>query len=286
MADFWDKYQEATNATDPLTKLKGLTECITECDDNAIKRLAAYDLGIALYQGKDGFPQDKDKGKRLMQLSADLDYGPAMNLYGQMLTHEGDMESITYFCMGLDAGEIMAAKNLHDLYKACSENGASQVCNAITAGVGEVARIQREDKPEDENGKSSLALALIGLYGLGGQCGISVEQGEEYLQQAAAKGNGTAGTMIRNPELKGPATALSFNPFKEEKETADSAPLQGDAVDEPAAKAEEKDSDPMTMKDWLKFGGIVLGGALILRRIGVPLLIGIAVVLFVLFKFF
>jgi hypothetical protein len=154
MADFWDKYQEATNATDPLTKLRGLTECITECDDNAIKRLAAYDLGIALYQGKDGLPQDKDKGKRLMQLSADLDYGPAMNLYGQMLTHEGDLESITYFCMALDAGEIMAAKNLHDLYKACSENGASQVCNAITAGVGEVARIQREDKPEDENGKS------------------------------------------------------------------------------------------------------------------------------------
>lgn len=42
----------------------------------------------------------------------------------------------------------------------------------------------------------------------------------------------------------------------------------------------------MTTKDWLKFGGIVLGGALILRLIGIPLLIGIAIVLFVIFKFF
>ena len=41
----------------------------------------------------------------------------------------------------------------------------------------------------------------------------------------------------------------------------------------------------MTKGDWLKFGGMVLGGALILRLIGIPLLIGIAIVLFIIFKF-
>ena len=306
MADFWDKYQEASEATDTVAKLRGLTECITQTEDKVTRRIAAHDLGLALYQGKDGFPQDKEKGKKLMELSAELGHGPAMNLYGQMLTHEGDLNAIAYFCMALNEGQIAAAKNLNEMYTAFKKSGSDQLCDVIESAVGEVVRLLKEDGDldEDKNGSASLTMALIGLYGLGDKCGISVEQGEEYLQQSAAKGNGIADTIVRNPELKGPATVMSFNPYKEKdsapvkeskgekldkedagketKDSADSAPLQGDVVEEPAAAPE---SDPMTTKDWLKFGGIVLGGAVILRLIGIPLLIGIAIVLFVIFKF-
>lgn len=71
MADFWDKYREASEATDTVAKLRGLTECITQTEDKVTRRIAAHDLGPALYQGKDGFPQDKEKGKKLMELSAE-----------------------------------------------------------------------------------------------------------------------------------------------------------------------------------------------------------------------
>lgn len=305
MADFWDKYQEATQATDTLTKLRGLTECITQSEDKSVKRLAAHDLGFALYQGKDGFPQDKEKGKKLMEMSADLGYGPAMNLYGQMLTHEGDLNAIAYFCMALNEGQIPAAKNLNEMYTAFSKNGSPELCDIIDSAVGEVVRLLKEDGDldEDENGSASLTMALIGLYGLGGKCGVSVADGEAYLQKSVEKGNGIAQTMARNPELKSAATATSFNPYK--KEEASAAPAASDkdtekdffdkepvketvaaepeVVDEPV---EENETEPMTKGDWLKFGGIVLGGALLLRLIlHVPFLIGIAIILFIIFKF-
>ena len=275
MADFWDKYQEATQATDTLTKLRGLTECITQSEDKSVKRLAAHDLGFALYQGKDGFPQDKEKGKKLMEMSADLGYGPAMNLYGQMLTHEGDLNAIAYFCMALNEGQIPAALNLRDLYDGFSKNGSPELCDIIDSAVGEVVRLLKEDGDldEDKNGSAS-------LYGLGGKCGVSVADGEAYLQKSVEKGNGIAQTMARNPELKSAATATSFNPYKKKEEASaapaasvkdtekdffDKEPAKETAVAEPEVvdePVEEAETEPMTKGDWLKFGGIVLGGAL------------------------
>lgn len=202
MADYWDKYMEARDASDITTKLKLLTECFGQSEDALTRRVAAHDLGNIFYLGQ-GVPVDKARGKQLMKVSADLGHPEAMNLYGQILTHEGDTESISYFCMALDKAQILAAKNLNQLLIAFQKAGNTQLCNAVEAGVGEVIRINQEDKADNQS-EANLTLALVGLYGLGVKHGISVEQGEEYMRKAIELGNPIAKIINDDPSLKHP----------------------------------------------------------------------------------
>lgn len=204
MADYWDRYMEASDASDTVTKLKILAECVAQSEDALTRRVAAHDLGNIYYLGK-GVPVDKERGKKWMKLSADLGHPEAMNLYGQALTHDGDTDCITYFCMALNEAQVMAAKNLNELLTACRKGGNLNICNGIEAGVAEIAKGNLE-KARANDSKACLVLALIGLYDLGRQCGISSLQGEDYLQKAVDLGNPIAQIISQDPNLKRPAS--------------------------------------------------------------------------------
>lgn len=204
MADYLDKYIQAKDTADPLTKLKLLTECMGQTEHPRARMLAIMDIAEMYYLGK-GVPVDKARGKKMMQLSADLGCPEAMNLYGQMLTHEGDTDSLTYFSMALNEAQLAAAKNLNQLLVAFQKSGKTNLVNALEAAVAEVARLNQE-KLNQQDGKPYLVLAMIGLNGLGRRCGISVSQGEAYLQKAVDLGNPIAETISRNPNLKYPAS--------------------------------------------------------------------------------
>lgn len=235
MADLWDKYMQAKDSADVTAKLNVLAECLTQQEDKRLRMLAAMDLGEIYYLGK-GVPVDKVRGKKWMKVSADLGCPEAMNLYGQMLTHEGDTESISYFCMALDEAQLAAAKNLNELLIAFLKKGATNLSNAIEAGVAEVARINRE-KLNDKDGHPYLVLAMIGLYGLGQKCGISVSQGEEYLRKAVELGHPIAETISRHPDLKYPPSQPVYGSYNSvqrqsprQTDTAPAAPQRTTAV--------------------------------------------------------
>jgi len=122
---------------------------------------------------------------------------------------------------------------------------------SIEAGVGEVARINREEKAEDENGSASLVLALIGLYGLGEKCGISPEQGEEYLQKSVQKGNGMAQAIDSSPELKHPATVASFKPayMREKENTENDRNVEANANSAQTTQSTESEPTPFGLFD-------------------------------------
>lgn len=202
MADIWDRYMESTTTENTIEKIKILMECFKQDEDKIAQRVAAHDLGHIFYTGS-GVPEDKERGKKLMKVSAELGHPEAMNLYGQMLTHDGNTECISYFCMALEKAQITAAKNLNTLLISFQKAGNTTLCNAVEAGVAEVARISLEDKA-DNLSEAYLTLALIGLYGLGVKCGISVEQGEAYLQKAAEAGHPYAEIIGQDPNLKYP----------------------------------------------------------------------------------
>ena len=239
MADYWDRYMEASEAPDTVTKLKILAECVAQSEDELTRRVAAHDLGNIYYLGK-GVPVDKERGKKWMKLSADLGHPEAMNLYGQALTHDGDTDCITYFCMALNEAQVMAAKNLNELLTACRRGGNYNICNAIEAGVGEVARLNL-DNARGNDSKACLVLALIGLYELGSKCGISTYQGEEYLRKSVDLGHPIAKIISQDPNLKRPAsrsygnlqstpprtTSYSAPQYQTPSQPASSAPVYG-----------------------------------------------------------
>ena len=232
MADFWDRYMEATNTENTIEKIKILMECFGQDEDKLTQRVAAHDLGHIFYTGS-GVPEDKERGKKLMRVSAELGHPEAMNLYGQMLTHDGDTECISYFCMALEKAQFMAAKNLNKLLISFQKAGNTTLCNAVEAGVAEVARISLEDKPNEQS-EAYLTLALIGLYGLGKKCGISVEQGEEYLQKAIEAGHPYAELINEDPKLKHP----------------EALPYQTTASAAPAAEKKEEEKVPVGPFGW------------------------------------
>lgn len=220
MPDFWEKYTKASNSEDAMTKLELLCECFAQKEDKLTRRLAAHDLGYMFYVGR-GVPVNKERGKRLMKVSADLGHPAAMNLYGQMLTHDGDPESITYFFKALDKAHFIAAKNLNRLLISSQEARNTKLCNRIEAGVAEVVRLNL-DKGEDR--EAYMTLALVGLYGLGQKCGISVAQGEEYLQKAIEAGHPYAERINRDSSLKYPQ-ALPHKTTNEKKPTEKKRPI-------------------------------------------------------------
>ena len=190
MSTLWSRYNQLDQSTPVATKLEVLIECFKQEEDKVLRSQAACDLGEMYYTGA-GVTKSVERGKQLMQLAADMGNGAAMNRYGEMLADENNIECITYFCMALDKADSKAAQNLRTLYKAARNNGAEGLCDGIDAGVGEVARIQREER-DDSKGDASVVLALIGVFGLGEKCGITQEQGMELVKVAAEKGNGLA----------------------------------------------------------------------------------------------
>lgn len=274
----WDKYLDVRDSQNTEEKLAVLMECAEQEEDVTLTRVARHDLGFMYYQGK-GVAQDKERGKVMMKSAADLGYGPAMNLYGQMLTHEGDWEAFDYITKALMAGEIVAAKNLHKFSKSTNPDVVECVNDHMEDLVAECKEMI--EKGKDENGKPQLALALAGLYGLAGKQGVSRENGKEYLKQAADKGNGQADFILRNPSLQSPETEEQFKgPSKEEmaKAKANLEKAIADAVAEQNEKKKlEKESEipvettkqttPFGMSD-IKFGlGCGLVGSLLLKLI-------------------
>lgn len=220
----WEQYLNKDNVSE-IEQLDILFECAKQDEDTALKRVALYELGDIHYMGK-GVEVDKESGKILMQQSADLGYGPAMNLYGQMLTYDGDLTSIEYFGKALLEGEILPAKNLNEIYIACAKANNSYVCEIIDNEVKSVINICQEKirNAEDEYGKPQLTLAIVGLYGIGKKFGIDQAAGQTYLQQAVDKKNVIASVIQKDPAL---SHAETVNEFKPETTTNSQAETSG-----------------------------------------------------------
>ena len=218
VAQLWNEYLKVRNSQNLEEKLPVLLECAEQEEDVTLTRVARHDLGLMYYRGKE-ITQDRERGKTFMKSAADLGYAPAMNLYGQMLTHEGDWEAFDYITKALAAGEIVAAQNLHKFSKSTNPDVAECVNDHMEELVAEFK--EKIEKDEYNSGHPQFVLALAALYELTEKQGISREDGKRYLQQAADKGHSTAKFVLKNPELQAAETAGQFKgPSKEEIEKA------------------------------------------------------------------
>lgn len=242
----WDEYIEVKDQAPSPERLKVLLECSRQSEDVRLQSISLFDLGKIHYNGDEIIACDKEKGKMLMKASADLGYGPAMNLYGQMLTHDGDIDAITYFRKSIESGEqvTIPAENLHTLYSAWQESGGEQLCEVIEEEIQILIDrcIKAIESDTDKNGVSALSLAVVGLYGLGRKQGINRSEGEKYLQKAIDCGNGEAKFLKQCPELLSPKTYDSFTGPSEDnlaKAKADLEDALAAAMSEKSNKAEK-----------------------------------------------
>lgn len=215
----WKEYNGINYSNNVNKKISVLLKCTEQTEDALLARSAKRELGLIYFLGTET-AQDMDKAKKYLCEAAEDGDELGKQFYGIALYNEGNFASFVYLREAMELGNIYSAFMMYDNLHVKEDHAlARRVKSSVEEEIELLVsncRLKIE-RGQDEGGVPQFALALVGLYDLGGKVGIDRKKGQEYFKIALSKGNSYARDMQQNPELMNPENIRNFKPRQAEE---------------------------------------------------------------------